>query len=153
MPLSQLLYGSEVAPQGFPGGSLTAQGLVALHEKSQRQNEEIQVTGILLYNAGHFLQLLEGNAIVIRRLFEKIRRDRRHQNVQQLAFLPVEARLFGSWSMGLLNLDERADIDAALFRDFHRDLGRTADSLEAQQRAIELLKDFKIHLGSPQTCA
>lgn len=153
MALSQLLYGSEVAPQGFPGGSLTAEGLAALHENSQRQNAKIQVTGILLYNAGHFLQLLEGNPIVIRRLFEKIRRDRRHKNVHQLALVSVEARLFQDWSMGLLNFDERADIDAALFRDFHRDAQRAADSLETQQRAIELLKDFKVHLNSPQTCA
>ena len=65
------------------------------------------MTGILLYNGGHFLQLLEGKAIVVRRLFEKIRPDRRHQNVRQLVFLPVEARMFQGWHMGMLNRDDR----------------------------------------------
>lgn len=150
--LYQLLYASEVAQGGFSGGFPTGRELVALHQDAQRRNEEIHVTGILLYNAGHFLQLLEGKAIVVRRLFEKIRSDRRHQNVQQLAFLPVEARMFQGWNMGMLNLDERSDLDSSLFRDFRHDAERATNSIEAQRRSLELLKDFKRHLGSPPAC-
>lgn len=148
----QLLYVSEVAPGGFPGGFPTGHELLSLHQDAQRRNEEIHVTGILLYNAGHFLQLLEGKAIVVRRLFEKIRSDRRHQNVRQLAFLQVEARMFQGWHMGMLNLDERSDLDPSLFRDFRHDAERATNSIEAQRRSLELLKDFKRHLGSPPAC-
>lgn len=72
---------------------------------SVRYNAEHNITGVLFYSAGHFVQLLEGDMGVIHKLFEKIASDCRHKNVKLLVLRPAERRIFSDWDMGLLDLD------------------------------------------------
>jgi hypothetical protein len=52
---------------------------------------------------------LEGHLPLLENLFAKISRDSRHHNIQLLHFGACTQRLFPTWQMGLLNMD---DIDA-----------------------------------------
>ena len=61
---------------------------------------------------------------------------------------PTAARMFQGWHMGMLDLDDRSDLDPSLFHGFRRDAERAANSIEAQRRSLELLRDFKRHLDS-----
>lgn len=77
--------------------------LVALTEQAQRWNADHQISGVLCYcNDGHFVQLLEGEADQVHRLFEKIQQDKRHYNVQLMEDAPTLKRWFADWSMALV---------------------------------------------------
>ena len=108
-------------------------------------NSRVGITGILLYKAGNFLQVLEGNALVLNRLFNKISTDPRHSHVVRLAILQAELRLFEKWNMGLLNLDEHTELDRAVFDDVIRRL-RVAQPEEpnaSHQAILELTRLFQ----------
>ncbi|HEX8506543.1 MAG TPA: BLUF domain-containing protein, partial [Hymenobacter sp.] len=75
-------------------------------EELQRQllhwrdtNAALGVTGVLLYSEGNIMQVLEGAAEVIHRLYDTIAADIRHRSVTKLADGPVQGRAFTNWSM------------------------------------------------------
>ncbi|MDX7952933.1 BLUF domain-containing protein [Lichenihabitans sp. Uapishka_5] len=81
---------------------------------SRRNNAPLAVTGALMFNAGCFAQVLEGDRAVLESTFERIQQDPRHGDVSVLAFEPIAARSFGQWSMGFVGA--RPD-HAAAFAD------------------------------------
>ena len=58
--------------------------LAELLEESRAYNEAHDITGLLCYCEGHFVQLLEGPPAEVQRLYANIRRDPRHQQVLTL---------------------------------------------------------------------
>jgi hypothetical protein len=74
--------------------------LKALLEQSRERNDSLGVTGLLLYDNGSFIQLLEGPAHAVRQLFGKISSDPRHADAQVLFQANVEQRTFPEWEMG-----------------------------------------------------
>jgi len=72
---------------------------------SRRNNTRDQTTGVLLYQTGRVIQVLEGDEEKVRRLFEAIRLDKRHREVALIYIRPLTARDFGDWSMGFRLLD------------------------------------------------
>ena len=66
---------------------------------SRANNVALDVTGLLLFIDGGFLQILEGEERTVRELFDRIAADPRHWNTRIL--LDRESpRAFGGWSMG-----------------------------------------------------
>ncbi len=82
--------------------------LVALLECCRRNNTAAGVTGMLLYKAGNFMQVLEGEEETVRRLHAKILCDPRHRGVLTLTEHMITERQFGGWSMGFRNLTDPA---------------------------------------------
>lgn len=78
--------------------------LPELLRAARRNNAELSVTGMLLYDAGCFLQVLEGSEPDVRRLYVRISRDPRHDNVRLLLQSVATQRDFGEWTMGLARL-------------------------------------------------
>ncbi len=74
-------------------------------ETSKKRNEAKDISGILIEYKNHFIQHIEGDAVVIYELFEKIKLDSRHENVHLLQYSPLENRLFDNWNMAHRNLD------------------------------------------------
>lgn len=74
-------------------------GLARILAKSRRNNARLQIAGGLLFGEGYLLQCLEGDANVVRSLYDKIAADRRHRDVTVLAEAPIATRSFGAWSM------------------------------------------------------
>ena len=74
-------------------------------EYSKKWNRDNNITGILIEYKNHFIQHIEGDAVVIYELFEKIKLDSRHENVHLLQYSPLENRLFDNWNMAHRNLD------------------------------------------------
>lgn len=76
---------------------------------SSRNNQEVGVTGCMLYAAGYFLQLLEGDADDVLTVFARIRRDPRHTATKILLDRDVDAgeRLYGRWFMSCINVDQK----------------------------------------------
>ena len=73
--------------------------LQALLQQARRHNTEADITGILVYGNGCFLQVLEGEEPAVRQLYEHIKLDGRHRNVAAYADKAVTQRAFAGWSM------------------------------------------------------
>lgn len=66
----------------------------------RKNNETYQITGMMLFSEGIFLQVLEGEDKVIDALVKKIKKDKRHHSVIQLDTKTIETRIFPNWLMG-----------------------------------------------------
>jgi hypothetical protein len=79
--------------------------LLELLERAREINRERHVTGLLLYQGGHFVQILEGERETVRALFAHIAHDPRHFHVTELFEQELEQRHYAEWSMGFQALD------------------------------------------------
>ncbi|MEP6619829.1 MAG: BLUF domain-containing protein [bacterium] len=96
--LIHLIYSSTAADQ------LTEEDIVAVLRASRRQNASAGVTGILLYTAGSFFQVLEGPSARVEATFGRILADPRHGRVVTLIRERIPRTTFGEWSMGYASL-------------------------------------------------
>jgi len=91
----------------------------ALTKACRESNRLNEITGILSYQDGYFLQYIEGPSKQIDRLIVKISSDKRHENIQLLMNSDIAQRNFSTWSMpmgGKLRKDE----DFAKFANRYR---------------------------------
>jgi hypothetical protein len=98
--LVRLMYASRAA------GSVSADQLAAILKKSKENNAGTGVTGVLCYcfNAGIFLQVLEGARGAVSALYNRIAQDPRHREVVLLSYEEIGERHFSSWPMGQVNM-------------------------------------------------
>lgn len=83
---------------------LTHSQLTDLQEQSQAWNGTHQITGLLCYtDDGHFVQVLEGTAQEVHKLFTKIRQDQRHHHVTLLSDKTSDVRWFADWQMAFVH--------------------------------------------------
>lgn len=113
--------------------------LTDILEVSNRNNSRNNVTGLLLYSEGNFIQLLEGEEQAVKDTFERISKDQRHKGITTIASGPIKHRNFPEWAMGFksVNSGELEELDA--YNDpSHQDfLGNKEKHL-----SINLLKAF-----------
>ncbi|MES2399564.1 MAG: BLUF domain-containing protein [Pseudomonadota bacterium] len=93
----QLIYASRSSHPLVPAEVKT------LLQRSRSSNEQTGVTGALILHNGQFLQLLEGDASTVCKLYQHILQDPLHEHAVQLAFSEVSRPYFAGWSMGLLS--------------------------------------------------
>lgn len=86
--------------------------LLDLLDVARGRNETHDVTGMLLYAYGSFLQQLEGEQAALDPIWRSIERDERHTSIRLLSRRPVEERRFHGWWMGFEQPDDEALIDA-----------------------------------------
>jgi hypothetical protein len=96
-PVYQLLYRSK-AKEG-----ITAEDLVSILKASRKNNPKHNVSGILIYRQGYFLQILEGPEDKVVERYTIINKDPRHTDVKILAREKKFPRIFTDWSMGYLD--------------------------------------------------
>ncbi len=92
MPHLQLVYASR--PFGFDAGTL-----LSILFKARARNADADVTGCLICRDDIYLQLLEGPADSVTRIYNNILEDDRHVEVTQLVRHGVPERMFGKWAM------------------------------------------------------
>ncbi|NNM17616.1 MAG: BLUF domain-containing protein [Croceitalea sp.] len=71
--------------------------------KARVFNSKNGITGCLLYYNGQFIQYIEGNHLKVLSLFDKIKTDKRHNNVEILSHGKINSREFKDWSMAYEN--------------------------------------------------
>ena len=86
--------------------SLSAAEFNLILQSARTFNEANNITGMLLYCKGTFMQLLEGEKHTIHTLMDqRIALDDRHQSIYVVKETEVDKRSFVGWSMGFSNLD------------------------------------------------
>ena len=68
--------------------------------EARAQNLALDITGMLLYSGGTFMQVLEGERDTVLRLYARIINDPRHKDVTLIEHETCETRCFPDWSMG-----------------------------------------------------
>src|ERR1700692_2422441 len=82
--------------------------LLALLEDTRATDTRLGITGMLLYEGGNFLQVLEGGQEAVRKLVAPIKVDRRHKRFNVLLSETSERRLFLDWSIAFRDLTDSA---------------------------------------------
>jgi hypothetical protein len=75
-----------------------------IHRTAREQNAIDGITGLLVFNGTHFLQIIEGSESAIDELVERLRKDPRHTGFEIRDKRRVEARSFPDWSMELVRV-------------------------------------------------
>jgi hypothetical protein len=78
--------------------------LRALVRESADNNRAAGITGMLLLAGAQFLQVLEGPCNAVNRLFMRIVKDSRHEEIELITFEEIGPRYFDDWSMSLVDL-------------------------------------------------
>lgn len=92
--------------------------LMELLRESQNNNRRVNVTGMLLYHDGNFLQALEGRKPDVEEVFRRIAKDSRHAGIISSTMMPLPARQFADWSMGFLPGQSLGDSDRQMLNDY-----------------------------------
>jgi hypothetical protein len=136
-PMIQFIYvSSEAKP-------FTNEELLELLDKSRKNNEQLGITGMLLYKNGDFMQALEGEEIKVRWLSAQIAKDPRHKNFVSLMDGPITEREFPDWSMGFRNLNELDSREVPGYSTFLDSPLRAENFAEAPSLARTFLLLFK----------
>ena len=115
--------------------------LVDLLNVSRRNNILKNVTGMLLYRNGEFMQALEGNKESVEELFNIISQDDRHESVIVLSRKEIVERVFDNWSMGFENLSGNALTEIDGYSDFI-DVAFSDEPFKQHETAYNLLQKF-----------
>jgi hypothetical protein len=83
---------------------LEASDLEAIHRAARESNALEGITGLLIFNGRHFVQIIEGSETAIDELVERLRRDRRHSGLEIRDERNVAERAFPDWSMELVRV-------------------------------------------------
>ena len=136
MTINQIVYISQAVRK------MSSDDLSAIHNTAKTNNAPLDVTGSLFYNGGWFLQVLEGPASTLEKLYKKIELDPRHKNSRILYNEPANFRTFPRWNMNMTNLDDRQ-------ADKYDELVEVLQAAQAGRKigsaspAVTLLKVFK----------
>ena len=79
----------------------TPADIKAMVSKARARNREMGITGMLLFEDGCFLQTLEGPPDQLDRVWNSIKRDPRHRDIQVLSEHIINNRLFSAWDLML----------------------------------------------------
>lgn len=94
--------------------------LGALLDKARANNRRDGISGLLVYDAGSFLQVFEGPTDAVEALVRRIEGDARHTDIVVLSAGPVDARYFEGWGMDMANLDRVDDTNHEVLREYMR---------------------------------
>jgi hypothetical protein len=97
------------------------EGLLQILHASYKNNSVNQVTGMLLYKSGNFMQVLEGPEESVLSTFEKIQSDSRHKEIIVISQEEIEERQFADWKMAFVNMDDDLVQKEEAFSDFLKD--------------------------------
>ena len=95
--LHQIIYVSK-ATQAF-----TDLQVAEMANRFAMNNAKLELSGVLLYESGYFLQLLEGEKFNLYHAFKTIRDDDRHSQIEIISDGEIAERMFFKWNMRFVN--------------------------------------------------
>ena len=118
---------------------MTHDNLLDILTVSRRNNAAKNLTGMLLYGEGTFVQVLEGEPEVIQQTYDIIEKDTRHRNLIVITSGEITQRNFPDWSMGFKTINHDILVEFEGFKDV-----RSYDFLKNDKNhpALTVLKTF-----------
>lgn len=128
---------------------MSQEALLTLLRHARAYNTQHEITGVLAYGNGQFIQLLEGQSQVIAALYERIQQDPRHEHIIRFADKGIAQRSFPAWSMAFapVSAAQLAEVAGYVLPD---QLAGTASGLSApDDLLLQTLKSFVFPLSPP----
>ncbi|MGD1824352.1 BLUF domain-containing protein [Chromobacterium violaceum] len=139
MALQHLIYVSTARRE------LDNADLEALLESCVRHNLRNDISGVLLYGPGNFIQVLEGEADAIAETYQRILDDPRHHNLIEILLENIERRSFAEWRMGFTRLDDETIRKQPGFVDIYGPDFQPKLLAERPSLAMSMLLTFREH--------
>ncbi|MEI3868290.1 BLUF domain-containing protein [Microbacterium sp. CCNWLW134] len=118
--------------------------LTELLRASRERNAAAGITGLLVYRAGRFFQVIEGPAAEVRTLYDSIAVDPRHHSVRTLVEDRVDERHFAEWTMGFERVPDHEETVPPGFRSTFDDLDDVEGAAPTIRAARELSLWFRV---------
>lgn len=117
---------------------LSEKELIDLLKVSRAKNKKYNVTGMLLYCQGTFMQVLEGDKNSVELIYKTIELDLRHKNIIKLAEGSLKKRSFPEWSMAF------ASVNSETLQEIEGFLSSSAANVtdDADHITVKMLKTF-----------
>lgn len=122
----QLIYVSTAT------NDVTADDLRELATLSQSNNKTLDITGVLIYHRGYFLQVLEGDVISINRLLDCIRQDWRHKDIDVVSENTIARRHFSDWCMQPTTPEDVLTPNGTIYTKLFESAARASHAEEAE---------------------
>ena len=116
---------------------LTEDELKEIVDTSNKNNTRLGITGMMLYNEGNFIQVLEGEEAIVKKRYSIIETDPRHFGILVLTDGHIENRTFPDWSMGFKIIPA---FEFSQFDQFKNTKERLSN--DSTHPAVALLKSF-----------
>jgi hypothetical protein len=100
---------------------LTDEDFKNILNSCRRNNQPRNVTGMLLYRNGYFIQVLEGEETDVDFIYQRIAADPRHDHVVLVEKNRITERAFPDWSMGFNDLSHNVGEHADLVKVFNNE--------------------------------
>ena len=118
-------------------GPVTTSVTGTILRSAQAFNANNGITGVLCQGQGVWLQVLEGRRAEVNALYGRIAADKRHKNVQLMAFEDITHRRYGAWAMAHVNLTDTEAMLALNFSNAEFDpYAATGERVMAQVEAL-----------------
>ena len=115
-------------------------GLSDIVRVSRKHNPKSQITGIISYREGQYLQVLEGPYLEVDKLMSKIASDPRHEDLWVFLDVRVIKRSFHNWAVSVFDFVDQDNF----FNAFIENNSAVLNSFdESQQRRIQPFIDIK----------
>lgn len=134
--LCQLVYLSHITSTGLSNSST----LNDIAEVAIKQNKIDNITGILCYGNGYFLQCVEGTEQALTNLKNRLLLDDRHKDLKILDFSALAERRFAGWSLRSITL-ERWMVSEPRLKGFMPFKPDSWDNGEYKE-FLDILKDY-----------
>ena len=134
----RLIYKSIAYPE-----ILEPEAIGELTTLASERNKESGITGILLLSGDSFLQALEGPVRFVNQLFIKIANDKRHHDIELVAYEDINATCFHDWSMRLVDLAQIQDEKRELLLQKYPHSGDAISYPNDKMLLFSLLMDAK----------
>lgn len=115
---------------------MSEEELLLLLEQCRRRNRRQNVTGMLLYAGGNFLQVLEGEDKDVEEIYKDILNDERNNGNIVIDKDQISERTFPDWSMGFRHLTNQ---DKASIKGFSEFLDRKMAPEEFVNKSNEVV--------------
>lgn len=122
---------------------LSDRQILSILRKSKCNNKMLGISGLLLYNCGSFMQLIEGKRTDVERLYEKICLDDRHSGITLLLKEAITQKNFEDWLIGYKDLSKLNAVEQELLTS---SIGESLDFsrfIKTPHHSLEFFETFK----------
>ncbi len=117
--------------------------LLLLLEQCRRRNRRQNVTGMLLYAGGNFLQVLEGEDKDVEEIYKDILNDERNNGNIVIDKDQISERTFPDWSMGFKHLTNQDKAGIKGFSEFLDRKMAPEEFINKSNEVVNLLCQFR----------
>ncbi|MGY0217542.1 BLUF domain-containing protein [Endozoicomonadaceae bacterium StTr2] len=122
---------------------MTEEELTSILETARHNNASNNITGMLLYSNGTFMQVLEGeDRDKLQALYQTIEQDKRHHSIIRMIEGETRKRQFPDWSMGFNHI-EHETAETSGFNNFMAQSAEITDKSTMESTAWRLLLLFR----------